>query len=125
MAFFGKIRSTELEILKDINNNIMSLNSSAKVSCEDVLYIHKEVAERNFIEIKEFNLEIKNRLIEIEKLLALTKQVVDDKILNIEQKISNLEGIMATRNSFIIPLIVIAGTVMVYILSNYLLSIKY
>lgn len=125
MAFFDKIRSTELEILKDINSNIISLNSSAKVSCEDVLYIHKEVAEKNFIQIKEFNLEIKNKLIEIEKLLAATKQIVDDKILNIEQKISNLEGILATRNSFIIPLIVIAGTVLISILSHYWLIVKY
>ena len=125
MAFFDKIRSTELEILKDINSNIISLNSSAKVSCEDVLYIHKEVAERNFIEIKEFSLEIKNKLIEIEKLLATTKQIVDDKILNIEQKISNLEGILATRNSFIIPLIVIAGTVLISILSHYWLTVEH
>jgi len=125
MAFFDKIRSTELEILKDINSNIISLNSSAKVSCEDVLYIHKEVAEKNFIQIKEFNLEIKNKLIEIEKLLAVTKQIVDDRILNIEQKISNLEGILATRNSFIIPLIVIAGTVLISILSHYWLIVKH
>jgi cob(I)alamin adenosyltransferase len=125
MAFFDKIRSTELEILKDINSNIISLNSSAKVSCEDVLYIHKEVAEKNFIQIKEFNLEIKNKLIEIEKLLAVTKQIVDDRILNIEQKISKLEGSMATRNSFIIPLIAIAGTVLISILSHYWLIVKY
>jgi len=118
MAFFDKIRSTELEILKDINSNIMSLNSSTKVSCEDVLYIHKEVAERNF-------LEIKNKLIEIEKLLAVTKQIIDDRILNIEQKISNLDGRMATRNSFIIPLIVIAGTVLISILSHYWLTVNY
>ena len=125
MAFFDKIRSTELEILKDINSNIISLKSSTNVSCEDVLYIHKEVAEKNFIQIKEFNLEIKNKLIEIEKLLATTKQIVDDKILNIEQKISNLEGSIATRNSFIIPLIVIAGTVLISILSHYWLIVKY